>query len=231
MNTSQIMNTTIRNREELVDDEQSESYDEYDSASPALIAQVSELLNFVYGKVSVPAQIDRVSTIMRAYEGRETVLLELLETKALIKANTVKAEEAANSRDGFDVPDDISSVSGASEQNLHNFNSTVELSAPPPPPREEEKQNLEDEMNANHNDFANFSSMPSGDNKLSNSEEKVTTDTIKSSDKLKKVPDNSRTRNKAKAHVGTQKKKKGFFGLFKGGKEKSPKKKGSFQKV
>ena len=58
-----------------------------DGTSPAVIAQVSELLNYVYGKTSVPGQIDRVSTIMRAYEGREAVLLELLETKALIKAN------------------------------------------------------------------------------------------------------------------------------------------------
>uniref|UniRef100_A0A7S2LJG0 Uncharacterized protein n=1 Tax=Skeletonema marinoi TaxID=267567 RepID=A0A7S2LJG0_9STRA len=58
-----------------------------DGTSPAIIAQVSELLNYVYGKTSVAGQIDRVSTIMRAYEGREAVLLELLETKALIKAN------------------------------------------------------------------------------------------------------------------------------------------------
>lgn len=58
-----------------------------DGTSPAIIAQVSELLNYVYGKTSVAGQIDRVSTIMRAYEGREPVLLELLETKALIKAN------------------------------------------------------------------------------------------------------------------------------------------------
>ena len=61
-----------------------------DGTSPAVIAQVSELLNYVYGKTSVPGQIDRVSTIMRAYEGREAVLLELLETKALIKANSEK---------------------------------------------------------------------------------------------------------------------------------------------
>ncbi|EJK60706.1 hypothetical protein THAOC_18893, partial [Thalassiosira oceanica] len=61
--------------------------DGIDGTSPAIIAQVSELLNFVYGKTSVAGQIDRVSTIMRAYEGREAVLLELLETKALIKAN------------------------------------------------------------------------------------------------------------------------------------------------
>ena len=58
-----------------------------DGTSPAIIAQVSELLNYVYGKTSVAGQIDRVSTIMRAYEGREAILLELLETKALIKAN------------------------------------------------------------------------------------------------------------------------------------------------
>jgi hypothetical protein len=71
------------------------SDDEVDGTSPAVIAQVSELLNYVYGKTSVPGQIDRVSTIMRAYEGREAVLLELLETKALIKANREK-ENAGN---------------------------------------------------------------------------------------------------------------------------------------
>eukprot|EP00980_Cylindrotheca_fusiformis_P004592 scaffold982_cov139-Cylindrotheca_fusiformis.AAC.5 len=69
--------------------------DELDGTSPAVIAQVSELLNYVYGKTTVPGQIDRVSTIMRAYEGREAVLLELLETKALIKANRDK-ENAGN---------------------------------------------------------------------------------------------------------------------------------------
>ena len=71
------------------------SGDSIDGTSPAVIAQVSELLNYVYGKTSVPGQIDRVSTIMRAYEGREAVLLELLETKALIKANKEK-ENAEN---------------------------------------------------------------------------------------------------------------------------------------
>lgn len=70
------------------------SGDSIDGTSPAVIAQVSELLNYVYGKTSVPGQIDRVSTIMRAYEGREAVLLELLETKALLKANA--ENEAAN---------------------------------------------------------------------------------------------------------------------------------------
>lgn len=74
------------------DGEQGSEYsgDSIDGTSPAVIAQVSELLNYVYGKTSVPGQIDRVSTIMRAYEGREAVLLELLETKALIKANRDK---------------------------------------------------------------------------------------------------------------------------------------------
>lgn len=67
--------------------EEDSDYESIDGTSPAVIAQVSELLNYVYGKTSVPGQIDRVSTIMRAYEGREAVLLELLETKALLKAN------------------------------------------------------------------------------------------------------------------------------------------------
>ena len=57
------------------------------STSPAIIAQISELLNYVYGKTSVAGQINRVSTIMRTYGGREAVLLDLLETKALMKAN------------------------------------------------------------------------------------------------------------------------------------------------
>lgn len=86
--------------EDEEEEERSDSASEYsgdsvDGTSPAVIAQVSELLNYVYGKTSVPGQIDRVSTIMRAYEGREAVLLELLETKALIKANKEK-ENADN---------------------------------------------------------------------------------------------------------------------------------------
>merc|ERR1712066_752013 len=62
-------------------------YDSVDGSSPAVIAQVSELLNYVYGNTSVTGQIERVSTIMQSYEGRESVLLELLETKALMKAD------------------------------------------------------------------------------------------------------------------------------------------------
>lgn len=69
---------------------ESEDVDSLDGTSPEVIAQVSELLNYVYGKTTVAGQIDRVSTIMRAYEGREAILLELLETKALIKANSDK---------------------------------------------------------------------------------------------------------------------------------------------
>ena len=75
-----------------------DSGDEVDGTSPATIDQVSELLNCVYGTTSVAGQIDRVSTIMRAYEGREVVLLELLETKALIKAN------ADSNKDLSDMP-------------------------------------------------------------------------------------------------------------------------------
>jgi PDZ domain len=81
-------------------DEESETESEYsresvDGTSPAVIAQVSDLLNYVYGKTTVAGQIDRVSTIMRAYENREAVLLELLETKALIK-NQKEAETNEN---------------------------------------------------------------------------------------------------------------------------------------
>lgn len=85
------------------------SGDSLDGTSPAIIAQVSELLNYVYGKTSVAGQIDRVSTIMRAYEGREAVLLELLETKALIKAN------ADSSGDAADLPTSLRNSPGLSK--------------------------------------------------------------------------------------------------------------------
>mmetsp|Transcript_3895 Transcript_3895/g.5301 ORF Transcript_3895/g.5301 Transcript_3895/m.5301 type:complete len:996 (+) Transcript_3895:173-3160(+) len=86
----------------------SDEYDSIDGTSPAVIAQVSELLNYVYGKTSVTGQIDRVSTIMRAYEGREAVLLELLETKAIIKAN-------AENDDVINLPESLRDNPG-----LHN---------------------------------------------------------------------------------------------------------------
>ncbi|KAL9181688.1 hypothetical protein ACHAXT_012031 [Thalassiosira profunda] len=85
--------------------------DGLDGTSPAIIAQVSELLNYVYGKTSVAGQIDRVSTIMRAYEGREAVLLELLETKALIKAN------ADSNRDAGDLPPSLRNSPGLTNHN------------------------------------------------------------------------------------------------------------------
>lgn len=90
------------------------SGDSIDGTSPAVIAQVSELLNYVYGKTSVPGQIDRVSTIMRAYEGREAVLLELLETKALIKANREK-ENAGQ------LPSFLRNSANAQRNVGHNF--------------------------------------------------------------------------------------------------------------
>lgn len=91
-----------------------ESGDEVDGTSPATIAQVSELLNYVYGKTSVAGQIDRVSTIMRAYEGREAVLLELLETKALIKAN------ADSNRDETDMPLSLRNSPGLNNNSGNN---------------------------------------------------------------------------------------------------------------
>jgi len=91
-----------------------DSGDDVDGTSPATIAQVSELLNYVYGKTSVAGQIDRVSTIMRAYEGREAVLLELLETKALIKAN------ADSNRDPADMPLSLRNSPGLNSNNNNN---------------------------------------------------------------------------------------------------------------
>ena len=73
--------------------------------------QVSERINYVYGKTSVPSQIDHVSTIMRANEDREAVLLELLETKALIKANLEK-EKYCQSTSIFEKLSGISTKAG-----------------------------------------------------------------------------------------------------------------------
>jgi len=102
------------------------SGDSIDGTSPAVIAQVSELLNYVYGKTSVPGQIDRVSTIMRAYEGREAVLLELLETKALIKANREK-ENAGQ------LPSFLRN-SASAQRNIGNEMSAVDGDVPPVTP-------------------------------------------------------------------------------------------------
>lgn len=102
------------------------SGDSIDGTSPAVIAQVSELLNYVYGKTSVPGQIDRVSTIMRAYEGREAVLLELLETKALIKANREK-ENAGQ------LPSFLRN-SASAQRNVGNEMSAADGVAPPVTP-------------------------------------------------------------------------------------------------
>ncbi|KAL7538773.1 hypothetical protein ACHAXR_008786 [Thalassiosira sp. AJA248-18] len=96
-----------------------------DGTSPAIIAQVSELLNYVYGKTSVAGQIDRVSTIMRAYEGREAVLLELLETKALIKANADSNQNAADLPVSLRNSAGLNNPAAASGTGNNNENSTT----------------------------------------------------------------------------------------------------------
>jgi len=115
------------------------SRDSVDGTSPAVIAQVSELLNYVYGKTSVPGQIDRVSTIMRAYEGREAVLLELLETKALIKANKEK-ENADN------LPSFLRQTrSSQAQRNVDEIEST---DLPPVTPMATQEQRMPDDMSS-----------------------------------------------------------------------------------
>jgi len=98
LNTSndEIQSEDMSNSQDFSDSD----YESVDGTSPEVIAKVSELLNYVYGKTSVPGQIDRVSTIMRAYEGRTGVLLELLETKALLKAN-------ADTENNEDIPESL----------------------------------------------------------------------------------------------------------------------------
>ena len=98
-----------------------------DGTSPAMIAQVSELLNYVYGKTSVAGQIDRVSTIMRAYEGREAVLLELLETKALIKAN------ADTTGDVSEIPQSVRENPGLNSNVMGDNGGSSNAAEPPKP--------------------------------------------------------------------------------------------------
>jgi len=95
--------------EEFSDDD----YESVDGTSPEVIAKVSDLLNYVYGKTTVPGQIDRVSTIMRAYEGRTSVLLELLETKALLKSN-------ADSENNEPLPDSMRDGNNGAMINSHS---------------------------------------------------------------------------------------------------------------
>jgi hypothetical protein len=116
------------------------SGDEVDGTSPAVIAQVSELLNYVYGKTSVPGQIDRVSTIMRAYEGREAVLLELLETKALIKAN--KEKENADQ-----LPSFLRNSQAAAHKNADEIEAAAS-DLPPVTPMAQAGNEINDEMSS-----------------------------------------------------------------------------------
>uniref|UniRef100_A0A7S2L1S9 PDZ domain-containing protein n=1 Tax=Leptocylindrus danicus TaxID=163516 RepID=A0A7S2L1S9_9STRA len=232
--------------------EESEYSDDMDGTSPALIAQVSELLNFVYGKTSVPGQIDRVSTIMRAYEGRETVLLELLETKALIKANSVKAEQGQEVDDhdasgvgvesrsvdhpmDFNPPDDISSVSGSSSK----YRNPPAHAPPAPPPEIHPHRPAEEEKVAfdEVNDFADFASMPNNAFVASN-DENVNRNAPQSQRPAQKTKQVNRPapakKQQAPATPQDKKKKKGIFGMFKGGKKdkpKSSKKKGTFSQM
>ena len=46
------------------DEDSDFSGDPIDGTSPTVIAQISEILNYAYGKTSVPRQIDRVLSFM-----------------------------------------------------------------------------------------------------------------------------------------------------------------------
>jgi hypothetical protein len=199
-----------------LDDEESVSGSEYsrdsvDGTSPAVIAQVSELLNYVYGKTSVPGQIDRVSTIMRAYEGREAVLLELLETKALIKANKEK-ENADN------LPSFLRN-SQAAQKNIEasDLPPVTPMATQPP--------------GAINDDISSMSgvSSPAGDRTLTNNESEDVEVKRGSPKKLDPTPMSEAPKSNGSGRVSSkppatpdknQKKKKGLFGgLF--GKKKS----------
>ena len=179
-------------------DGSSYSGDSLDGTSPAIIAQVSELLNYVYGKTSVAGQIDRVSTIMRAYEGREAVLLELLETKALIKAN------ADTSGDSADLPMSLRNSPGLSNTGDGNVSPTT---------TGDRRNNLPPETPVSILSDPTMTKSP-------NNVEYPSTGRSSPSNKAKQSPS-----NKTWDSSGTKKKKglfSGFFGSKKKGKGKFP---------
>jgi len=204
-------------------------YGSIDGTSPAVIAQVSELLNYVYGKTTVPGQIDRVSTIMRAYDGREAVLLELLETKALIKANAdndgvnnlperlknnpalMISPENNNNNQGYDEPD------ARLKSPVSNIVATT----------------FNNKLNASNND--DLSSM-SGTAEFAKNSSSITQFTHNQDKKVIGTPPHQNNRlkaknsNKNKGNVPSQsKKKKGIFGnIFKKKNQKKNKDVGAF---
>ena len=80
-------------------------------------AKVSKLVTFVYGQVSATEHKARLTTILRAYSGRELVLLKLLETKAEVKIDSDKSSPVASVPKTIsyvsDVDDDVGSVASA----------------------------------------------------------------------------------------------------------------------
>jgi len=175
------------------------SGDSLDGTSPAIIAQVSELLNYVYGKTSVAGQIDRVSTIMRAYEGREAVLLELLETKALIKAN------ADTTGDNTDLPLSLRNSPGLSKNGDGNVSNNGEI----PSTAGERRSNVSPETPISVLSDPTMAKSPRSVEYPS----KVATPTTGS---------NQKTKQKKGSSPGNEgsKKKKGIFGGFFGSKKK-----------
>lgn len=175
------------------------SGDSLDGTSPAIIAQVSELLNYVYGKTSVAGQIDRVSTIMRAYEGREAVLLELLETKALIKAN------ADTTGDTTDLPLSLRNSPGLSKNGDGNVSNNGEI----PSTAGDRRSNVSPETPISVLSDPTMTKSPRSVEYPS----KVATPTTGSNQKAKQ-------KKGASPSTDASKKKKGIFGGFFGSKKK-----------
>jgi hypothetical protein len=185
------------------------SGDSLDGTSPAIIAQVSELLNYVYGKTSVAGQIDRVSTIMRAYEGREAVLLELLETKALIKAN------ADTSGDSSDLPVSLRNSPGLSKTGDGNRSNNSEI----PSTAGDRRSNVSPETPVS---VLSDPTMAKSPNSVEYPAARSSPTAAQSNQKLKQVVSPS---NGTFESSGTKKKKglfSGFFGSKKKGKGKFP---------
>ena len=58
--------------------------------SDPFVVKITKLVNYVYGETTKKDHEGRISTILKAYAGRELILLKLLETKKEVKKDTDK---------------------------------------------------------------------------------------------------------------------------------------------
>jgi hypothetical protein len=107
--------------------------------------KINTLVNYVYGETSEAEHDVRISTILKAYRGRELILMKLLETKADVKEDTdtraslkgnkkssKSAKSSKSSKGSRDkIPRHISYESSAGDDSSDDAKSYRSRSAPP----------------------------------------------------------------------------------------------------